>query len=58
MSDQNPNVLHHPSEFGELPDIPSELPIIPMTNMLVFPYVVAPLVISDERRIAVINDAM
>jgi ATP-dependent Lon protease len=58
MSDQNPNVLHHPSEFGELPDIPSELPILPMTNMLVFPYVVAPLVISDERRIAVINDAL
>jgi ATP-dependent Lon protease len=58
MNDQNPNVVLNPSEFGEMPDIPSELPILPLTNILIFPYVVAPLVISDERRIAVINEAL
>jgi ATP-dependent Lon protease len=58
MNDQNPNVILNPSEFGEIPEIPSELPILPMTNILVFPYVVAPLIISDERRINVINDAL
>jgi ATP-dependent Lon protease len=58
MTDQNPNVVLNPSEFGEMPDIPSELPILPLTNILVFPYVVAPLVIQDERRIAVINEAL
>jgi ATP-dependent Lon protease len=58
MNDSNPSVLLHPSEFGEMPDIPSEIPILPMTNILVYPYVVAPLIISDERRIAVINDAL
>jgi ATP-dependent Lon protease len=58
MSDQNTNIPHHPSEFGEMPDIPTDLPILPMSNVLVFPYVVAPLVITDERRIAVINEAL
>ena len=58
MNNQNSNVVLNPSEFGEMPDIPSELPILPLTNILVFPYVVAPLIISDERRIAVINEAL
>lgn len=58
MNDPNPGIPHHPGEFGEMPDIPQELPILPMTNVLVFPYVVAPLVISDERRIAVVNEAL
>ncbi|HDQ45122.1 MAG TPA: endopeptidase La, partial [bacterium] len=54
----NPTILHQPSEFGELPEIPPELPILPMTHILVFPYVVAPIIISDERRMAVINEAL
>ncbi len=58
MNKKDPNVLMHPGEFGDIPDIPSELPILPLTNILVFPYVVAPIIISDDRRIAVINEAL
>ncbi|MBN1894568.1 endopeptidase La, partial [bacterium] len=56
MNEQS--ILHQPSEFGEMPAIPEELPILPMANILVFPYVVAPLIISDEKRMAVINQAL
>jgi len=58
MNEKDPNVLMHPGEFGDIPDIPSELPILPLTNILIFPYVVAPIIISDERRIAVVNEAL
>ena len=54
----NPTILHQPSEFGELPDIPTELPILPVSNILVFPYVIAPIIISDEKRMSVINEAL
>ena len=53
-----PTLLHQPSDFSDLPDVPSELPILPMSNILVFPYVVAPIIISDEKRMAVINEAL
>lgn len=56
--DDGPTILHQPSEFSDLPEIPSELPILPMSNILVFPYVVAPVIISDEKRMAVINEAL
>jgi ATP-dependent Lon protease len=58
MDDQNDNILHQPSEFGELPPIPEELPLLPVANVLIFPYVVAPLVITDERRMAMVNEAL
>ena len=54
----NTNLLHHPSDFNEMPEIPQELPILPMANILVFPYVVAPIIISDEKRMAAINEAL
>ncbi|MBN2103706.1 endopeptidase La [bacterium] len=41
-----------------MPEIPQELPLLPMANILVFPYVVAPIIISDEKRMAAINDAL
>ena len=53
-----PTLLHQPSDFSDLQDVPSELPILPMSNILVFPYVVAPIIISDEKRMAVINEAL
>jgi len=56
MNEQS--ILHQPSEFGEMPAIPEELPILPMANILVFPYVVAQLIIYDEKRMAVINQAL
>jgi ATP-dependent Lon protease len=54
----HPNILHHPSEFSEQPDIPLELLILPMSNILIFPYIVAPLVIGEERQTSVINEAL
>ena len=54
----NNSLLHHPSDFNEMPDIPGELPILPMANILVFPYVVAPIILSDEERMAVVNEAL
>ncbi len=58
MNDQDHNVLHQPGEFGDIPDIPEELPILPVGHVLIFPYVVAPLVITDERRMAMVNEAL
>ena len=54
----NHNIIHQPSDFGDMPEIPAELPILPMQNILVFPNVVAPIIISDERRMAVVNKAL
>ncbi|MBN2416406.1 endopeptidase La [bacterium] len=50
--------IFQPGDFGEPPDIPDELPILPVANILIFPYVVAPLVITDEERMSMINDAL
>lgn len=58
MNEENESILHQPGEFGDIPDIPGELPILPVANILIFPYVVAPLVITDERRMALINEAL
>ncbi|HHS12241.1 MAG TPA: endopeptidase La [bacterium] len=41
-----------------MPEIPDELPILPVANVLIFPYVVAPLIITDERRMALVNEAL
>jgi len=58
MNEENGTIVHQPGEFGELPEIPDELPLLPVSNILIFPYVVAPLVITDERRMALINEAL
>jgi len=38
--------------------IPDELPILPLRDMVVFPYMVVPLFVARERSIAAIEDAM
>jgi len=58
MNGQQQNIMIQPGDFSEHPQIPPELPVLPMTNILIFPYVVAPLILSDETRIAVINEAL
>jgi len=58
MNGKNENIIHQLGDFGDAHNIPSELPILPLANILIFPYVVAPLVISDERRMAMVNDAL
>jgi len=39
-------------------DIPDELPVLPLRDMVVFPYMVLPLFVARERSIAAIEDAM
>ncbi|MGE4606125.1 MAG: LON peptidase substrate-binding domain-containing protein, partial [Myxococcota bacterium] len=38
--------------------IPEELPVLPLRDMVVFPYMVFPLFVSRERSIAAIEDAL
>lgn len=58
MMDESNNIMHQPGEFKEVPNIPKELPILPMNNIIIFPNVVAPLIISDDRRMAIVNEAL
>ena len=39
-------------------NIPEEIPIIPLVNMVIFPNVIVPLVINNENLISLINDAL
>lgn len=39
-------------------EIPQELPIIPLKNMVVFPYIITPLVVADEVLVRMVNDAL
>ncbi len=38
--------------------IPNELPVLPLREMVVFPYVVMPLFVARERSLAAVDDAM
>ena len=38
--------------------IPEELPVLPLRDMVVFPYMVLPLFVARERSIAAIEDAL
>ena len=58
MSDDNIRAIHQPGDFVDMPEIPPELPILPVSNVLIFPYVVAPLIITDEKRMALVNEAL
>jgi len=52
------NFIHQPGNYKEEVEIPQDLPLLPVTNTIVFPYVVAPLVITDERNMAMVNEAL
>src|SRR5687768_11936722 len=43
-----------PSNFA----IPEELPVLPLREMVVFPYMVLPLFVARERSIAAVEDAL
>ncbi|MCK5147189.1 endopeptidase La [bacterium] len=58
MNDENTRAIHQPGDFGEIPEIPRNLPVLPVSNVLIFPYVVAPLIITDEKRMALVNEAL
>ncbi|MFO7890002.1 MAG: endopeptidase La [bacterium] len=58
MSNNRNSIIHQPGDFKNIPEIPEEIPVLPMSNILIFPYVVAPLVISDEEQMAMINEVL
>ena len=58
MNEHSITLLQNPGEFIDHPDIPNEIPVLPMNNILIFPYVVAPIIITDEERMDVINEAL
>jgi ATP-dependent Lon protease len=58
MDKKDDKIIHQPGDFGDIPEIPTELHLLPVGNILIFPYVVAPLIITDEKRMAVINEAL
>ncbi len=58
FKDNGHHIPHQPSQFNELTNLPDSLPILPLDDNLIFPYVVAPLVITDEDHIAVVNEAL
>ena len=58
MNEHNITLVKNSGEFIDHPDIPDEIPVLPMNNILIFPYVVAPIIITDEDRMNVINEAL
>ncbi len=58
MSNNRNSIIHQLGDFKNIPEIPEEIPILPMSNILIFPYVVAPLIISDEEQMAMINEVL
>ncbi len=47
-----------PAPVLSQPDVPSELAILPLEGVVVFPLMIAPVVISDERAKAVVESVM
>jgi ATP-dependent Lon protease len=52
--DENVTMTASPTAFT----IPEELPVLPLRDMVVFPYMVLPLFVARERSIAAIEDAL
>jgi ATP-dependent Lon protease len=39
-------------------EIPEELPVLPLRELVVFPYMVLPIFVARERSIAAVEDAL
>ena len=46
------------SEAATTIAVPDELPVLPLREMVVFPYVILPLFVARERSIAAVEDAL
>jgi ATP-dependent Lon protease len=55
LDDAEIDETHHEDET---PQIPGELPIVPLRGLVVFPFAVVPLGVGQERSIKLIDDAM
>lgn len=38
------------------PEIPGQLPILPLSDVVIFPYMVAPLLVASQNSIRLIDD--
>ncbi len=47
-----------PTQSSEQPNIPEELPILPLRNTVAFPFTVLPLTVGIPRSVRLINEAM
>ena len=43
--------------FGDAPQVPGELPILSV-NLVIFPYIIAPLAVEDPKKVAMINEIL
>src|SRR5262245_3354357 len=53
-ADETSGMGERPSSFA----IPEELPVLPLREMVVFPYMVLPLFVARDRSIAAVEDAL
>jgi ATP-dependent Lon protease len=51
------DILGVPDE-GEAPKIPSELPLLLMEDMVIYPHTVVPLILKDPRLVAAVDEAL
>ncbi len=50
--------MQHDDDAFQLTDIPEELPILPLRNTVVYPFLVLPLTLTEPRSIALIEAAL
>jgi len=49
---------HRPAEAAHGPDIPDSLPLIPVRDLVVFPYMIVPLFVARNVSVAAVEEAM
>ncbi|HVM62183.1 MAG TPA: endopeptidase La [Verrucomicrobiae bacterium] len=55
---ENPQLQDATKAVTSAPDLPSQLPILPMSDVVVFPHMVAPLLVSNTQSIRLIDDVV
>jgi len=56
--EQKPTAENIQKESVKLPEIPNELPILPLRNSIAFPFSMMPLAVGIPRSIKLVNDAL
>jgi ATP-dependent Lon protease len=50
--------MQHDEDASRLTDIPEELPILPLRNTVVYPFLVLPLTLTVPRSVALVEAAL
>jgi len=61
MSEEQKGIIGEDSDLGsgsEGPDIPEVLPLLPIRDIVVFPYMIVPLVVGREKSIRALDEAL